>query len=56
MPSHASRRFYNVVIFPTIAHEQLEAINGYFDEAPLLKRYPPGYFELFSNWMRQHTR
>ncbi len=47
---------YTVVIFPTIGHEQLETINGYFDEAPLLKRYPPGYFELFSSWTRQHTR
>ncbi|MGI8838035.1 MAG: alpha/beta hydrolase family protein [Pyrinomonadaceae bacterium] len=46
----AGNRDYLIKVFPKANHEFMEAKTGFLSESLYLKRYVPGFFEIFGEW------
>jgi len=44
---------YSIRILPKANHGLFEAVTGYTSEAPLLKRYVPGYMDGITDWLSE---
>lgn len=46
----AGNRDYLIKVFPKANHELMEAKTGFLSESLYLKRYVPGFFDIFDEW------